>query len=79
MSVWTVIPPRDGDGFIQTYLNAVPVLAREGVLGLLLEALLALGQSLVPKRNFGLANLLVAWVRCIEDSGGIRRRARKRI
>ena len=31
-----------------THLDAVPVLAGEGVLGLLLEALLALGQSLVP-------------------------------
>jgi hypothetical protein len=31
-----------------THLDAVPILAGEGVLGLLLEALLALGQSLVP-------------------------------
>lgn len=30
------------------YLDAIPVLAGEGVLGLLLETLLALGQSLVP-------------------------------
>lgn len=32
------------------YLDAEPVLAGEGVLGLLLETLLALGQSLVPAR-----------------------------
>ena len=35
-------------GGTATHLDAVPVLAGEGVLGLLLEALLALGQSLVP-------------------------------
>lgn len=34
-----------------TYLDLVPVLAGEGVHGLLLETLLALGQSLVPARE----------------------------
>lgn len=33
---------------IVSYLDGVPVLAREGVHGLLLQALLALGESLVP-------------------------------
>lgn len=42
---------------VKTYLDAVPVLAGEGVLGLLLEALLALRQSLVPEGNFGLASV----------------------
>lgn len=35
---------RSGD----SYLDGIPVLAGEGVDGLLLETLLALGQSLVP-------------------------------
>jgi hypothetical protein len=35
-------------GSKKTYLQGVPVLAGEGVLGLLLKTLLALGQSLVP-------------------------------
>lgn len=33
---------------MKAYLDGVPVLAGEGVDGLLLETLLALGQSLVP-------------------------------
>ena len=33
---------------VATHLDAVPVLTGEGVLGPLLDALLALGQSLVP-------------------------------
>lgn len=35
----------------RAYLNVEPVLAGEGVLGLLLEALLALRQSLVPVQD----------------------------
>jgi hypothetical protein len=40
--------PGSVSGKMSTHLDAVPVLAGEGVLGLLLETLLALGQSLVP-------------------------------
>lgn len=39
----------DFDMGVFSYLNGVPVLAGERVDGLLLETLLALGQSLVPK------------------------------
>ena len=34
--------------FIELYLNGVPVFSGEGVLGPLLEALLAFGKALVP-------------------------------
>lgn len=52
-----------------THLDAVPVLAGEGVLGLLLEALLALGQSLVP----------VARVSAIRSPPGAETTARYRV
>lgn len=36
---------------VKSYLDRVPILAGEGVDGLLLETLLALGQSLVPNQK----------------------------
>lgn len=42
-----------------SYLDAVPVLAGEGVDGLLLETLLALGQSLVPVKSIPISGLFV--------------------
>lgn len=46
-------------GRFPPYLDAVPVLAGEGVDGLLLEALLALGQSLVPVKSIPISGLFV--------------------
>ena len=43
---------RGNWGILDSYLDAVPVLAGEGVDGLLLETLLALGQSLVPVKIY---------------------------
>lgn len=46
-------------GVFASYLDAVPVLAGEGVDGLLLETLLALGQSLVPVKSTPISGLFV--------------------
>lgn len=46
-------------GRFVSYLDAVPVLAGEGVDGLLLETLLALGQSLVPVKITPISGLFV--------------------
>lgn len=51
---------------VETYLDGVPVLAGEGVLCLLLEALLALRQSLVPVQNCLLARII------FDTRGGVR-------
>ena len=55
---------KNRESFVETHLDAVPVLAGEGVLGLLLKTLLALGQSLVPARQHQwlAAALLVLWI-----------------
>lgn len=51
---------------LNSYLDGVPVLAGEGVDGLLLETLLALGQSLVPikKDPSALLSLYIASCSC---------------